>query len=857
MVERNKVKTKNKTNLVDATASGGIDDVDGVLSKLVEAAEVTASPIATPAADGTTETDVTSASADATAAASFAASAQDDIPACIDDRFDVLEVLGKGGMGTVYKVRDRQVGTVFALKLLHQNLQSDPAVLKRFEQEAKAAERLDHPNLVPTYAHGVTQKGEPYLLIEYVQGETLAQIIEREGALDEDRAINLFQQICNALTYAHENQIVHRDIKPANLIVSKSLSGEETVRIVDFGIAKTLTEVDRSTRNLTQTGEVFGSPHYMSPEQCLGLMLDEKSDIYSLGCVIFEALSGKPPFAGSNPIQLVVKHINDKPKPYLPKFSASKKQQGLQSIALKCIEKETEDRFHDVAEIEHALERLKTGKSVSFDQNSKFRTSFFQKQLHINAFIVPLSLIGFYTFMFVMSSLPSSSPHTNAPDNLLVSLITLVLGFSILPTLLAGVFASLARSCFKVAREKLATKRHWWTTFSLSLSSVMCIGSIPTFFYFGYAAYWGIHGRVWSPLGSLDLFLFPGFLLSVICAIGVVICSIGFAIDGGPKKVELRSMLKHAGKPMVFALALFGIIAGTHFADIVRKMSDVYAWMPPTIGSDMRAKTVALARQLSPGNKVMLANSARVAAQTRNYPQAVIDNTELMALEPDKTSSAFQESLRERAKLYTIGMQWDKAITDWTHLIDLDTNSGYNFRMRGNCYFAQGNFAHALRDYDESLLRNFTDAMSYYKKANAQIELNDLNGALRTLDQRARLYNGHRPALYLSRGYVLGLQGSKSGQLDNYRAAVGASREDPSEWDEVARATAYLELGDEPNALRSLESAMKRGLTMYTFMGEESNMTNELRKKIVQFVLQHNVFPAERWQEVRFPQTKP
>ncbi|MBX3074529.1 protein kinase [Candidatus Obscuribacterales bacterium] len=774
-----------------------------------------------------------------------------EVPKCIDDRFDVLEVLGKGGMGTVYKVRDREVGSIFALKLLHQNLQSDPAILKRFEQEAKAAEQLDHPNLVPTYSHGVTSGGEPYLLIEYVEGETLAKIIEREGALDADRAIALFEQICSALSYAHDKKIIHRDIKPANIIISKTPGGDDVIRVVDFGIAKTITEVDRSTRNLTQTGEVFGSPHYMSPEQCLGLMLDEKSDIYSLGCVMFEAMSGKPPFAGSNPIQLVVKHINDKPKPYLPKFSTSKKEQSLQSIALKCLEKEGVDRFQDVGEIEHALERIKSGRAVNFDQNSKFKTSIFQKQLHVTAFVLPWSLILLYSAVFILSSIQPPTREHSGVDPLIALLIPLLI-FSALPVLLTVVFSSYVRTCLRVARENFATKRHWWTTFSLTLSAAMCIGAIPTFFYWGYYAYWNEHSQIWNPLSNFDLFIFPGFLLSFISAIGVIVSSIGFGLDGGPKKISLKRMLHRATKPMVIACACAGLVVGCFFSDVVRKLSDIYTSMPASLCSDMRTKVVYFARQISPENVDMIFNSSVVSQQTKNYPQAVLDLSDLMRLNTDKSSREFDYRLTDRAQIYTIALQWDKAIADWTKLTKIDPDSCYNYRMLGNCQFAQGKYHLALQSYDESLKRNFTDVMSYYKKANAQNQLKDYDGALQTMEQRSKLYNGLRPAMYLIRGYTHSLQGNDSGAVSDYKLAAAAKPRDDSYWDEVARASAYLELGDETAALNSIKEAKKLHLSFDEFMTSETALPVELRKKIVQFVLKNNVFPAERFDEVRF-----
>ncbi len=773
-----------------------------------------------------------------------------EIPKCIDDRFDVLEVLGKGGMGTVYKVRDREVGSIFALKLLHQNLQSDPAVLKRFEQEAKAAEQLDHPNLVPTYSHGVTSSGEPYLLIEYVEGETLAKIIEREGALDADRAIALFEQICSALSYAHDKKIIHRDIKPANIIISKTPGGDDVIRVVDFGIAKTITEVDRSTRNLTQTGEVFGSPHYMSPEQCLGLMLDEKSDIYSLGCVMFEAMSGKPPFAGSNPIQLVVKHINDKPKPYLPKFSASKREQSLQSIALKCLEKEAVDRFQDVGEIEHALERIKYGKSVNFDQNSKFKTSVFQKQLHLIAFITPLVLIALSASIFFSSSSPAPLEHTKS--NPIISFVVFILMYTAIPGIFMMLFGSYAKACLRVARDNIATKRHWWTTLSLWCSAAMCFGSVPTFVYWGYSGYWFKNGDEWSPLSNLDLAILPGAILSFVCGVGVLVCSLGFLIDSGPKKISLEKMLLRASKSLLGSLLIVALLLGAYFPKVVQKLSSVYTSMNFSLCSDLRTKVVYLARQIAPDSSEMVNNSYVVSEETKNIPQAVLDLTELINRETDKNSFNFSDNLNERARIYTTALQWDKAIADWTELAKINPDSNYYYRMLGNCQSAQGNYQLAIQSYDESIKRDLTESMNYYKKAITQAQLKDYGGALQTLELRSKLHKGLRPTMYLIRGYTLGLQGDESGAIAAYGLAAAAKTPDSSRWDEVARASAYLQLGDKTAALNCMKEATRLDLSFDEFMTSETALPGEQRKKLVQLVLKNKVFPSARFQDVRF-----
>src|SRR5579885_2448832 len=233
----------------------------------------------------------------------------------LDDRYDVLAVIGTGGMGTVYKVLDKTTKRTLAVKVLQPDLSNDQTALRRFEQEAEAAAQLNHPNLVSVLSYGKTKNGAPYLVMDYFEGESLSAILKKETALDSGRALALFHQICEGLAHAHAQGVIHRDIKPANIIVSRTESGE-VARVVDFGIAKILPVSNRETHNLTETRQVFGSPHYMSPEHCLGFKMDERSDIYSLGCLMYEALTGNPPFAVNDAIQAVIKHINEEAKEF-------------------------------------------------------------------------------------------------------------------------------------------------------------------------------------------------------------------------------------------------------------------------------------------------------------------------------------------------------------------------------------------------------------------------------------------------------------------------------------------------------------------------------------------------------------
>jgi serine/threonine-protein kinase len=206
--------------------------------------------------------------------------------------------------------RDKNINEILAIKILRPDLASDQTAAKRFEQEAKTAIDLTHPNIGAVFDYGKTPNGAPYLVMNFFDGETLEQILDRDAPLNQKRALNIFIEITEALAHAHMKGVVHRDLKPANIIITKSETGAEVVHLVDFGIAKVQEGDVRATHNLTKTDDVLGSPLYMSPEQCLGLGLDSQSDIYSLGCILFEAFTGEKAFSGENAIQVIAQHLN-------------------------------------------------------------------------------------------------------------------------------------------------------------------------------------------------------------------------------------------------------------------------------------------------------------------------------------------------------------------------------------------------------------------------------------------------------------------------------------------------------------------------------------------------------------------
>lgn len=231
----------------------------------------------------------------------------------LGDRYKVLEFLGAGGMGSVWKVFDKELKEHFAVKVLLPALVADDASLKRFQKEAELASELNHPNIVAIYGAGSDVDGNPTIIMRLVQGESLEDVLKREGKLSEERAIDIAQQICEALVYSHSKGIVHRDVKPSNIIISKTESGADLVQLVDFGIARCVYEQQTATMAITKAVDMLGSPLYMSPEQLLGEEVIEASDIYSFGCVFYEMLTGKPPFYDENPVKVVLKHVSEEP----------------------------------------------------------------------------------------------------------------------------------------------------------------------------------------------------------------------------------------------------------------------------------------------------------------------------------------------------------------------------------------------------------------------------------------------------------------------------------------------------------------------------------------------------------------
>lgn len=302
------------------------------------------------------------------------------------EEFEILEELGRGGMGCVYKAMRRGLERNVAIKFLFES--EDTQATQRFLREAKLLAALSHPNIVRVDA--VKAEGSPFIVMELVEGQTLAKVFETQKTLSPEQFVKYFDQLLSALEHLHREGLVHRDIKPSNIMVTT----DDTIKLMDFGIAKDLEGQRETSQSMTRTGAIVGSPWYMSPEQCRAEKPDARSDLYSVGCVMYEAIAGKPPFQGENALEVMYAHINSQVTTEnelaLPAFSA---------LVLKAIEKDPADRFQTAQEMRDQLHdkgaATTTRASRARRRHAKLRVATLP---YLVLFTIFLAAIGWFIF---------------------------------------------------------------------------------------------------------------------------------------------------------------------------------------------------------------------------------------------------------------------------------------------------------------------------------------------------------------------------------------------------------------------------------------------------------------------------
>lgn len=276
----------------------------------------------------------------------------------LGNRYEVGRLLGYGGMAEVLLARDTRLDRDVAIKILRSDLARDHTFQARFRREAQSAASLNHPAIVSVYDTGTdptTEPPTPYIVMEYVEGQTLRDLLRQEGTLEAPQAMRITAEICGALDFSHRNGIVHRDVKPGNVMITPS----GRVKVMDFGIARAVSD---TAATMTATAAVVGTAQYLSPEQARGESVDARSDVYALGCVLYELLTGEPPFVGDSPVAVAYQHVREIPK--VPSSVNPAVPRDLDAIAMKALSKNPANRYQSAAAMQDDLDRAIMGEKI-------------------------------------------------------------------------------------------------------------------------------------------------------------------------------------------------------------------------------------------------------------------------------------------------------------------------------------------------------------------------------------------------------------------------------------------------------------------------------------------------------------
>ena len=287
-----------------------------------------------------------------------------EVPKLLGGRYEVGELLGRGGMAEVHDGYDSRLGRQVAIKMLRSDLARDQTFISRFRREAQSAAGLNHASIVAVYDHGEDSAVEaggaevkvPFIVMEHVDGRTLRQVITERGTLPPEEALRITEGVLDALGYSHRNGIVHRDIKPANVMIGD----DGAVKVMDFGIARAMADANAT---MTQTQAVIGTAQYLSPEQAQGQSVDARSDLYSTGCMLYELLTGRPPFMGDSPVSIAYQHVGEAPAP--PSRHVEGLSDDLDAVVLHALAKPRDARYQTAAEFRTDLQAVRLGRPIS------------------------------------------------------------------------------------------------------------------------------------------------------------------------------------------------------------------------------------------------------------------------------------------------------------------------------------------------------------------------------------------------------------------------------------------------------------------------------------------------------------
>jgi serine/threonine-protein kinase len=345
----------------------------------------------------------------------------------LDGKYEILSVLGTGGMGVVYKGKQDLMDRIVAIKMLLAHHLNDTHSVKRFLHEGKATCKLKHPHIITVYDYGVSPQGQPYIVMDFLDGVPLSDQIRKEGQIGVDRSMSIFKQSALALEHAHSQGVIHRDLKPSNIVLIDFDGNKDYVKVVDFGVAKLIEDAGTELQRLTQMGEVCGSPVYMSPEQCQGMQLDPRSDIYSMGIVMYETLTNKLPLLGKTLVETMHKHIMEAPTPFSESRPDLYIPERVEQVIFKALSKNPDDRQQSMKELATEIDMAIPKRGKSFTISSFSETERPQKppadNKKVAAFAVAVvigvlaigGVIGFFALQSQNKPAPTAPTVTSTP----------------------------------------------------------------------------------------------------------------------------------------------------------------------------------------------------------------------------------------------------------------------------------------------------------------------------------------------------------------------------------------------------------------------------------------------------------
>lgn len=313
-----------------------------------------------------------------------------EVQATLGLRYGNIRKIGAGGMATVFSAYDAVLERSVAVKLVSDARSSANELAVRFQQEARLASRLNHPNIVKVMDFGIAETGILYLIMDLVEGHSLAQVLKESGRMPFETALPIFIQICNALGHAHDNNVIHRDLKPSNIMLTEGDTKQE-VRIVDFGLAK----VASDDHKITRTGQTVGTPLYASPEQVQSHSVDARADIYSFGCVMMEVLTGNPPFRGTIAIETYEMHINRPPPKLGERGFEHEHSDQIERIVATCLQKDRDDRYSTFRQLRSDLIQLlpEDSRAAAYEESEKYAKNKFTAQSFVKQYRFPIAAV--------------------------------------------------------------------------------------------------------------------------------------------------------------------------------------------------------------------------------------------------------------------------------------------------------------------------------------------------------------------------------------------------------------------------------------------------------------------------------